>query len=152
MTTYSKSAEIIEGVLKENRDDPAEWLARRILDTLREKRIVPHQLRASEEMFTRLHAHCRYLGDVTGQGYRYWYNKAIAYAVAVNNWPFQIITRTVKLDSGEEVTVDVPVPDSTTKATNKNLMEAYQVIEDEAKIRGIELPEGSHEQVRKTQL
>ena len=141
ITTYQKSAEIIEEVLRENHDDPADWLARRILDSLREKRIVPHQLKASEEMFRRLHAHTRYLGSVDGRGYRYWYNEAINHAVKVHCWPVKIITRTVTLDSGEAIEVDIPVPGSTTKATNKQLLEAYSVISDEAKRQAIELPE-----------
>jgi len=148
MTLFEKSVEVLEATITANRDESADWLARRCLDELRKVRIVPHRLRASEEFFTRFHAHARYLGGVAGPSYEYWYNKAIQYAMKVQNWPMKIVPTQVKLDSGEVITVDVPVPDSSTKATNANLMEAYRVIEDEAKIRGIDLPGDSHEQVR----
>lgn len=141
MTVYQKAAEVIETTLRDHGDEPGDWLARRILDNLRAVRIVPHTLRASEEMFTRFHAHCRFLGNETGRGYRHYYNKAIAHAMTMERWPCQVIPRRVKLDTGQVVDVDVPVPSSTTKASNAQLLEAYSVITDEAKREGIELPE-----------
>jgi hypothetical protein len=56
-------------------------------------------------------------------------------------WPVKIIPRMVKLDTGQVVDVDVPVPESSTRATTAQLMEAYNVITDEAMRAGVRLPE-----------
>jgi hypothetical protein len=139
MTTFEKSAQIIRDTIEANRGESGDRLALRILKALRDKRIVPRTMRASGAMFTRFHAHCRYLGNLTGS-YKYWYNRAIRHAMRVDQWPVTIITHDVTVN-GTTVTVDVPVPESTTKATNAQLLEAYTVIQDGAKDAGIVLPE-----------
>lgn len=141
MTTYEKSVTIIAEQIEKHRNDPPEQLARRCLEAMRQKRILPHTMRASEAMFKRFHAHCKYLGDVTGKGYHHYYNLAINHAMRTGDWPHKIIPRRIRLDTGDIVEVDVPIPDSTTKATNGQLLAAYQVIEDEAKSEQIQLPE-----------
>jgi len=42
---------------------------------------------------------------------------------------------------GEDISVDVQIPESTTKASNKQLLSAYSYVEDTAKEHGISLPE-----------
>lgn len=141
MTTYEKTVQIITEQVEKHRTDPPEQLARRCLEAMRKKRIVPHTLRASEELFTRFHAHTRYLGNTTGRGYSYYYNLAVNHAMRMNEWPHKIIPKRVKLDTGDIVEVDVPIPESTTKATTGQLMVAYQVVQEEAQRHGIDLPE-----------
>jgi len=141
MTTYQKAAQIIASVVDQHRTEPADQLAVRCLDALRDKRIVPHVLRASEQMFKRFHAHCKYLGEVTGRGYEHYYNEAINHAMAIGEWPHKIIPKRIKLDTGDIVEVDVPLPESTTRATNTHLLAAYQVIEEEARRNAVQLPE-----------
>ena len=141
MTIYQKAAEIIEKTITEQPDEPADWLARSILDALREKRIIPQSLRASEELFTRFHAHCRYLGDVAGPSYRYWYNKAVRHAVKLHEWPMRMMIAVVESEPGKFEIEDRLVADSTRNATTSNLMCAYGVIQDGATEHGIDLPE-----------
>jgi hypothetical protein len=142
MTTFEKSiATIAEQIEKHKGESPVQ-VARRCLDAMRKKRIVPQTLRASEEMFTRFHAHCRHLGNVTGRGYEHYYNKAIGAAVKTEDWPVKIIPRRIRLDTGQIVDVDIPIPLSSTKVSTGALMAAYQVIEDEAKEHEVDLPEG----------
>ena len=141
MTTYEKSVQIVTAEIVKARGVAAEVVARRCLDAMRKNRIVPHTLRGSEEMFTRFHAHCRHLGNVTGRGYEYYYNMAIDHAVKTEDWPVKVIPRRIRLDTGDIVEVDVPIPGSSTKATNRQLMAAYTVITDEATRAGITLPE-----------
>lgn len=142
MTTYEKSAQIIAETIENNRAREPREIAALALDAMRKKRIVPHTLRASDEMFTRFHAHCKHLGNETGRGYEYYYNLAIRGAMATDDWPIKIIPRRIRLDTGQIVDVDVPMPESTTKATNGQLLAAYAVIQDEAKRAGVALPEG----------
>jgi len=102
-------------------------------------------------MFKRFHAHCSHLGNMTGRGYAYHYNEAIRHAMSTGDWPHKIIPQRVKIYDQDEngndletykvVEVDIPIPESTTKATNGQLLAAYSVIEDEAKRHGIQLPE-----------
>lgn len=141
MTTYEKTVAIIRDQIEKHRTEPAEQIARRCLEAMRHKRIVPHTMRASEQMFKRFHAHTKHLGDMTGRGYSYYYNLAVNHAMKMDEWPHKIIPRRVKLDTGDLVDVDIPVPESTTKATNGQLLCAYQVIEEEARRAGITLPE-----------
>ena len=118
---------------------------------MRAKRIVPHTLKASDAMFKRFHAHCAHLGNVTGRGYAYYYNEAIEHAMKTGDWPHKIFPRRIKVydmdEHGNEletyniVEVDIPIPESSTRATNGQLLAAYQVIQDEAREHGIELPE-----------
>jgi len=142
MTTYEKARGLIaECIRKAKSGDDPEQTAESCLRAMRDKRIVPHNLRASGELFKRFHAHCRYLGDVTGIGYRTLYNKALRHAEKMHEWPMKIIPRRIRLDTGDIVEVDVPIPESTTRATTSNLMAAYQVIVDEAATAGVTLPE-----------
>lgn len=141
MTTYEKTVDVIRKQIEAHRNDPAEQLARRCVEAMRKKRIVPQTLRASDEMFKRFHAHCRHLGNMTGRGYEHYYNAAVNAAVKTEDWPVKIIPKRIKLDTGDIVEVDVPIPVSSTKVTNGALLAAYAVIEDEARAHGIDLPE-----------
>ena len=141
MTTYEKTVEVITDQVTKHRTEPAEQIARRCLEAMRKKRIVPQTLRASEEMFTRFHAHCRHLGNMSGRGYEHYYNKAIAAAMKTEDWPVKIIPRRIKLDTGDIVEVDIPIPVSSTRVPNGALLSAYQVIVEEARDAGIALPE-----------
>ena len=142
MTTFEKSVGIMADVIEKHRNDTGAKLARRCLDALREKRIVPRSIRASEELFTRFHAHTRYLGEMTGRGYRHYYDLAVRHAVTVGDWPMVVRQVMITLPGGETFWRDVQLPDSTTKARTSHLMIAYGVIEDEAKLAGVSLPEG----------
>lgn len=141
MTTFEKALGILTETIKAHRHDEPVQLARRCLEAMRAKRITPQTFRASEELFVRFHAHCRFLGESTGKGYRHYYTSAIEHAVKVDAWPVKVIPRMVRLDTGQVVDVDVPVPESSTKASTAQLMEAYSVITDEAMRAGVRLPE-----------
>jgi len=118
----------------------SEQVADKIIAVLATKRIGFIAIRASEELFTRWHAHCRTLGDETGYGYREIYNAAIAHAIEQDLWPVRVIPQVVDV-AGEAITVDVQVPESTTRASNKQLLCAYEYIVETAKEHGIVLPE-----------
>jgi len=148
MTLFEKSVQILEATIEEHREEPADWLARRCLDELRKKRIVPHRLRASEEMFTRFQAHTRYLGDTAGPSYRHWYNKAVRHAMKLQQWPVRVVPAVIEKEPGRWEIVDLPTADSSTRATTAQIMCAYSVIVDGAKDQRIDLPEDSHEQIR----
>jgi hypothetical protein len=143
VTTFEKTRKIIADLLTERAVciwAAAEDLADDILIALREKRIAPITMRASPEFFTRFHAHCRHLGTETEYGYGYWYQQAVDHAVSVDEWPVKVQPTKVVIDDVEH-TIDVVVAQSTTKATNKQLMSAYQIIEEGAKEHGVVLPE-----------
>jgi hypothetical protein len=106
---------------------------------------MPTTMRASRDMFVRFHAHCKHLGKETGYGYKYWYQKAIEYAESIDMWPCKIIARPVSI-GGDVITVDVSVPESTTKATNGQLLAAYTIITEGAAEHGIVLPEHTEEE------
>jgi hypothetical protein len=55
-------------------------------------------------------------------------------------WPCKIVQRSIEI-GGDVIVIDVSVPESTTRATNGQLLAAYQVIVDGAKEHGITLPE-----------
>lgn len=118
----------------------SEQVADKIIAVLATKRIGFIAIRASEELFTRWHAHCRTLGDETGYGYREIYNAAIAHAVEQDLWPVRVIPQVVSV-AGEDITIDVQVPESTTRASNKQLLCAYEYITETAREHGIVLPE-----------
>lgn len=144
-TTYERAAQIIAETLKvhpsmSGAHIAAMYIANQILEALMAKRIVPVVMRASADMFTRWHAHCRYLGDATEYGYKYWYDAAIAYAVEQDEWPVKVIEKTITID-GHDMTFDIQVPQSTRQATNKQLCMAYTVITDGAKEHKVILPE-----------
>ena len=136
MTTYEKAVKIIGSMLNSHH------MAVRILDTLLDNRITMTTMRASPDLFTRFHAHCRFLGEEpsTQYGYEYWYNLAIAYAVEQDAWPVKLIPKTISID-GHDITVDIQVSQSTRLATNRQLLIAYSVIVDGAKQLGVMLPE-----------
>ncbi len=134
MTTYEKSVGIISDIVHSRN------MAIHILDILLDNRITTTTMRASADLFTRFHAHCRYLGQHGGEGYRYWYNAAVEYAVERDSWPTQVIAKTISIDS-HDITVDIQVPQSTTRASNAQLLVAYSVITDAAKEKGFVLPE-----------
>ena len=110
-----------------------------LIVALATKRITFVELAASEELFTRWHAHCRFLGKESGRGYDEIYNHAIAYAMEMEE-KFKVLPQTVII-AGEEITVDIKVPGPTTKASNKELLVAYEYIVDTAKEIGVRLPE-----------
>ena len=143
MTTVEKAAMIIAGELSPAVAE-SEAMARRVIVALREKKIGLTAMAASADLFTRFHAHCRHLGIHSGDGYEHWYNEAIEHAMKLEDWPCKVITKTVDVD-GQSITVDVRVPESTKRANNRQLLLAYEVIEWEAKQRGIVLPENVEE-------
>jgi hypothetical protein len=139
VTTFEKARQIIAEALPKVSGTP-EARAQAILDALLAGRIMPTTMRASTNMFVRFHAHCKHLGKETGYGYRHWYNDAIAYAESIDMWPCKIVQRSIEI-GGDVIAIDVSVPESTTRATNGQLLAAYQVIVDGAKEHGITLPE-----------
>ena len=140
MTTYERAAHIIAETLPKCRGEKLMDAADRILNALGKKRIAPTKMVASVDMLRRFHAHCRYLGNESGYGYKYWYSIAVDHAESVEEWPCKVLQRLVDV-GGETITIDVSVPESTTRATNKQLLCAYQMIEEGAKEHGIVLPE-----------
>lgn len=118
----------------------SEQVADKIIATLATKRIGFIAILASKELFTRWHAHARFVGEETGYGYDFVYEHAIAYAMERGMWKFKILPQTVVI-AGEEITVDIKVPGSTTKASNKELLCAYEDIVDMAGEHKIVLPE-----------
>jgi len=144
VTTYERARQIIAECLPVKGNESHEVAAERILRALLAKRIMPTTMRASADMFTRWHSHCRFLGTATGYGYKHWYNAAIAYAVEQDDWPCKLIAKTITID-GHDITVDVQVPESTTKANNRQLLTAYTVITEGAAEHGVVLPE--HEEM-----
>jgi hypothetical protein len=141
MSTYEQGVKIIAEQLEAHRNEPAEQIARRCLEAFRKNRLALQRFRASEAMLRRFHAHARHLGNVTGIGYETIYNKAVNAAVKTEDWPVKIIPKRVRLDTGDIVEVDIPIPASSTKVTNGALLAAYAVIEQEAREHGIDLPE-----------
>jgi len=144
MTTFEKAKQVIAKTLPDCRGLSLPDAAGLILNDLLKNRIMPTTMRASSDLFTRFHAHCRFLGTETGDGYEDWYNRAIQHAVEQDEWPVKLIAKTISID-GHDIDVDVQVPQSTTKATNKQLLTAYEVIQDGAKEHGITLPEHGEE-------
>lgn len=143
MRTVERARGIIAEILPQTITDPQQ-AALSIVEALREKRIAFTTMAASADLFVRFHAHCRYLGSETGDGYEHWYNEAIAHAVRLNDWPCKLVTKTVNVE-GQDITVDVQVPESTRRANNRQLLLAYEVIDWEANRRGISLPENMEE-------
>ena len=141
MTAYEKAhgviAEFISSVYGDTRP---EWPATKILDALNEKNLVVVVSKGSPDMLKRWHAHCRYLGKETGDGYEGIYNEAIKYAVERDEWPVKVIAQEVCIAS-EMITIDVQVPQSTTRATDKQLLCAYEYITSVAAEHKISLPE-----------
>ncbi len=140
MTTYDKAVHIIAGTLPKCRGEKLLDAADRILLALQAKRIMPVTMVASPELFVRFHAHTRYLGIVTEYGYRYWYDQAIEAMMETDDWPMKIVTKTIEID-GVDITVDIGIAESTRKANNRQLLGAYQVIEDGATEHKVALPE-----------
>ena len=139
VTTYEKALHIIAGFTDDKTAD-------RILRALLAKRIMPVTMKASAEMFTRFHAHCRFLGNHPGEGYEFWYNAAIAYAVEQDSWPVKLIEKVIVID-GHDTSVDIQVPQSSRQATNKQLLTAYTVIQEAATEAGLVLPENTEEKM-----
>jgi len=140
VTTYEKAIAIIVETLPECKGLAYPKVADRILRALAAKRIVPTTIAGSPAMRKRWHAHCRWLAREIGETYDDLYNKAIAYAVERSTWPIKIVPTPVEIN-GVKITVDIQVPQSTTKATNKQLIMAYEYIEFVAKEHGKVLPE-----------
>jgi len=133
MTTTERAREImLETIIAPEAD--------RIIGALMDKRITFQTFRASNDMFVRWHSHCRYLGKETGEGYEQIYNDAIAYAVERDDWPVKVVSREIEI-AGETHTVDIQVPQSSTKATNQQLLCAYEYITNVAAEYKISLPE-----------
>lgn len=144
MTIDEKALQIIEEIT--GRD-----AALAIIAALAKKRISFVTLTASVQLFTRFHAHCRYLGSVVtdaDKGYEHFYRLAVDHAMELNDWPLRIEEVTVPITyeiAGETIkenyTTEVARPASSRKANNRQILTAYSVITDEARRRGIELPE-----------
>lgn len=141
MSTTSRARQVIIDTLPSCKGHPFDEVADLILHALLAKRLTVVTLRASTDLFVRFHAHARYLGSQTGDGYEGIYNEAIAYAESQGDWPIKVLTRTVKID-GQDITVDVAVPESTTRANNRQLLTAYEYVTMAAEEHGIVLPEG----------
>ena len=144
MTTYERTFDIIAGTLLACKHDACTDQAHKILRALQAKKIMPTTMKASPDMFTRFHAHCRFVGNNTGAGYEHFYNASIAYAVEQDSWPVKMIEKIIDID-GHKISVDIQVPQSSHRATNKQLLTAYTVIEDAAKEAGLVLPENTEE-------
>lgn len=140
MSAYEKARNIIAETLAYCNDMSPEATATACLDACLERRLVMTVLHASHEMFTRFHAHCRFVGKRTGRGYQDVYTKAIEYAMGFEEWPIQLVTKEVDVD-GRKLTVDVVIPESTTKATNTQLLKAYEYVLAVATEERIVLPE-----------
>lgn len=140
MSTYTRARDIIIETLPDCEGKPADRVAKLILDALMEHRIRVQAMRASRDMFVRFHAHVAHLGKASGWGYREVYAGAVAYAEERDEWPCKLIPRTVNV-SGTDVTVDVRVPESTTRATNRQLLCAYEYVTMTAQELGVALPE-----------
>lgn len=96
----------------------------------------------SDELSTRFHAHCGYVarhskGDVTKDEV---YSEALNTAVEHGLYPYTLVTQRVNINSAI-FDVDVKVPVSTTKASNRELLEAYEIVQDIAARYGVRLPE-----------
>lgn len=142
MTTVERAKDIIIATLPDCKGKPFADVADILLDALLQKRIGLATMVASADMFVRWHAHCAHLGKESGDGYQYWYTQAVEYAMQMEDWPVKVQPTTVVID-GVEHTIDVRVPQSTKKANNRQLLLAYQVIQDAADELGIELPENT---------
>lgn len=146
MTTHDKAKQVIQGMLLDwavAGCDRAEFVvAEDIIQALLKNRIALSTMVASPDLFKRFHSHCRFVGNHNPDGFTYedYYQMAIDHAIVMEDWPMKVITRTVEID-GQEITVDVPVPESTKKANNRQLMLAYEVIRDEARRLNLTLPE-----------
>lgn len=150
MTTHDKAKKVIQEMLLDwaaKGCDRAEFVvAEDIIQVLLKNRIALSTMTASPDLFKRFHAHARFLGRNNPDGFTYedYYTMAIDHAIVMEDWPMKVITRKVEID-GREITVDVPVPESTKKANNRQLMLAYEVIKDEARRLGLTLPEDENE-------
>ena len=72
-----------------------------LLQALEAKRITLTTMHASPELFTRFHAHTRFLGSQPpAYGYEYWYNHAIDHAVKMDKWPVKLIEKTISIIFG----------------------------------------------------
>lgn len=144
MTTLERAYAVIAETLPRCKGKLFAVASRMIVDALTEARITFETMRATPELFTRFHAHCRFLGVHGGEGYQYWYNAAVGHAVSVGDWPIRIVQQTVNI-AGEDITVDIEVPESTRLANNRQLMLAYSVITDGAAEKQLALPENMRE-------
>jgi hypothetical protein len=142
MSTYERAAVVIADTLPVCRGLPLPEAATRILDALMAKRYVVIAMRASPDLFTRFHAHARFVGERTGDGYQGVYNDAIQYAVERDLWPCKLVVKTIDV-AGEEISVDFQIPESTTKATNAQLLCAYEYVTSVAAEQRLSLPEAT---------
>lgn len=140
MSSYAKAVAILTEALPGAKGRPYPVAARYLMDALTEKRLHVVAMRGSPDMLRRFHAHARFLGRETGYGYRDIYNDALDYAMEHDEWPVREIVRHIEV-SGEIIAIDVQIPESTTRANNKQLMRAYEYVQDCAQEHGITLPE-----------
>lgn len=140
MSTADRAVSIFTDVLPSCRGKSYPDTAKTLVRALLSHRLAITALRASVDLFTRFHAHCRYLGEVTGRGYKDVYNAAIEYAMSFELWPIEIVPYAVDVE-GKKIIVDVTIKQSTTKANNTQLLKAYEYIVDTAKEEGKTLPE-----------
>ena len=133
MTAYEKA----HGIIAEMLDAKT---ATRVLDALMRKRLAVAPMRASYDMFTRYHAHMRYLAQEIGQTYDELYIEARDYALQRGEWPVKLSQ--IEIEFGGEVHIeDINVPQSSRLASTSNLTTAYQYIVDTAAEHKIVLPE-----------
>ena len=137
MTTVERARQIIATATNDN-------TAGAIIAALAEKRIGFVTIRASADLFTRYHAHLRFLGHETGYGYEQIKADAEKYAMRVDMWPSKLWVETVEV-AGEEFKFDFQIPLTSTIATNAQLLKAYEFIVETAAEHKISLPENWEE-------
>jgi len=96
----------------------------------------------SKELSTRFHAHCNWVSrhGRSGHSQDEVYSMILNEAVERGVYPATIITQRVTINSAvHEVEVRIPV--STTRASNRELLEAYSILEAFAAEEGVRLPE-----------
>lgn len=142
MTAWEKGGRALRETFRVLKIDRPEWLAESVLSELEHRKLTFSTAHASPDMLTRFHAHMAFLGKSSRVGltYREIYENAVRAASATGDWPIKNVVRTVTIEGHEHV-VDVPVPQSSKVATNKQLLAAYEYVQDLAKECEVILPE-----------
>jgi hypothetical protein len=96
----------------------------------------------SNELSTRFHAHCSWIARHGSSHYSQdeIYSMILSEAVQRGVYPASIIVQRVTINSAVHE-VEVRVPHSTTRASNRELLAAYEILEAFAAEEGVRLPE-----------
>jgi hypothetical protein len=140
MSTYDRAVRILTETIPNVWQLEAQAQAEKLIDALMAQRLTIVVRKASDEMFRRFHSHCAFVGEATGEGYEAMYQGAVQYAMGLEAWPWKLVVTTATVGD-EEIAVDVRIPESTTKATNKQLLCAYEYITGVADEHALVLPE-----------